>query len=545
MTEKLENLTKFVRTAESLIPEIAPKSREWLWVSLVIAVLFAFDLVTYNHYPAVWCDEVLFSEPAVNCVQHGTFTTTVWEYQPPNTFPVINCPLYPLALVPWLAATGTSLLAVRSFNYALMALSSFLLWVAAWRFGIVKMPKARLLMLGLFHFGYGMSFSFRCSRPDILGLICLLLLFLAFKIEHSRIRYCVLFILAALTVWIGLQVALFASLACAAACLLFRRTGLREILILSSGMAVGSGTLFLFLKWKGVLSYFLPIVIGFMGKHYAHSAHLTVSAKLFRVLRTTLSCYFEDFTTVLLTFGIVTTLALARSKLSTSTRSLMHYCLVLIFAVPAVFNVIGHYAFYYSYMLFIPALLALFAGYSEQSTLPSAESRFSLNPLIFGFIIAAIAVGLPLRLALTLSCGKLVSRTEIQRIVHSHINRHDIVFSDYATFFEVKNSADVVYVPFSSSALVTMASIGGYDFTPEEKQSISVLVIRPEQSGYLTNFFGGRWEPVTEPFGDVQDFRQLTQLPLIGRRLAHYATQPQTERYQVQVFRRLTDSPAQ
>jgi len=279
--------------------------------------------------------------------------------------------------------------------------------------------------LGLFHFGYGMSFAFRCSRPDILGLSSLLLLFLAFRIEHPRIRYSVLFILAALTVWIGLQVALFASLALAAAWLLFRRTGLREILILSSGMAIGAGTLVLLLKWKGVLSYFLPIVIGFMGKHYAHSAHITISAKLFRVLRTTLSCYFEDFTTVLLIFGIIATLAIARSKLSTSTRSLMHYCLIIIFAVPAVFNVVGHYAFYYSYMLFIPALLAPFAGYSELATLPSPESRFSLNLLIFGFIVAAIAVGLPLRIALALSCGKLVSRTEIQRIVHSHINRHD------------------------------------------------------------------------------------------------------------------------
>jgi hypothetical protein len=402
------------------------------------------------------------------------------------------------------------------------------------------MPKARLLMLGLFHFGYGMSYAFRCCRPDILGLNSLLLLFLAFRIEHPRIRYSVLFILAALTVWIGLQVALFASLALAAAWLLFRRTGVREILILSSGMAIGAGTLVLFLKWKGVLSYFLPIVIGFMGKHYAHSAHITIGAKLFRVLRTTLSCYFEDFTTVLLILGIIATLAIARSNLSTSTRSLMHYCLVLIFAVPAVFNVVGHYAFYYSYMLFIPAIFGLLAGYSELSTLPSAESRFSLNPLIFGLIIAAIVVGLPLRLAITVSCGKLVSRSEIQRIVHTHINRHDIVFSDYAPFFEVKNSADVVYVPYSSFALAT-TPIAGYDFTPEEKRSISVLVIRPQQTAYLTTFFGGQWKPVSEPFGDTQDFSRLEHLPLVGARLAHYGTQPQTERYQVQIFRRVAD----
>jgi hypothetical protein len=522
-------------------PAISPTTREWTWVLLLIAALFAFDIATYNLYPAVWCDEVLFSEPAVNCVQHGSFTTTVWEFQPGNTFPVVNCPLYSLSLVPWLAATGTSLLAVRSFNYALMASASFLLWIASWRFGIVKMPKARLLLLGLFHFGYGMSYSFRCCRPDILGLNTLLLLFLAFKIELPRIRYSVLFILAASTVWIGLQVALFASLSCVAAWLFFRRPGLREILILFSGMAIGAGTLALFLNWKGVLSYFLPIVIGFMGKHYAHSAHIRISAKLFRVLRTTLSCYFGDFTTVLLTFGVIATLAIARSKLSTSTRSLMNYCLVLIFAVPAIFNIVGHYAFYYSYMLFVPSLIAIFVAYSESFVIPAVEFQPRLKILIFAVIIAGALVGLPMRLAITLLASKLVPRVEIQRIVNTHVNRRDIVFSDYAPFFEVKNSADVVYAPYYSSALVA-TPIPGHDFTPEEKRSISVLVVRPEQAAYLTTFFGGHWQPVSEPFGDTQDFRKLDRLPFVGVRLAHYGTQPQTERYQVQIFRRVPES---
>src|SRR4051812_36112881 len=228
---------------ETFQPAAPPKFQEWVWVLLLIAALFVSDVATYNFYPAVWCDEVLFSEPAINRVQQGAFTTTVWEFQPANTFPVVNCPLYSMALVPWLATTGTSLLAVRSFNYALMALASLLLWIASWRFGIVKTPILRLLMLGLFHCGYGISFAFRCSRPDILGLNCLLLLFLAFKVRGLWFRRLLLFFLAATTVWIGLQVALFACVAYMTIWFVLRTTELREFVFLSSGIAVGAGSL--------------------------------------------------------------------------------------------------------------------------------------------------------------------------------------------------------------------------------------------------------------------------------------------------------------
>jgi hypothetical protein len=81
--------------------------------------------------------------------------------------------------------------------------------------------------------------------------------------------------------------------------------------------------------------------------------------------------------------------------------------------------------------------------------------------------------------------------------------------------------------------------IQGHDFTPEEKRSISILIIRPDQAQFTTNFFGGEWQAIGAPFGDSQDFSQLARLPLIGSELAHYGTQPQTERYRLQILRRL------
>jgi hypothetical protein len=522
---------------------VSPTVREWTWVLFLTAALFVFDLLTYNLYPAVWCDEVLFSEPAINFVQHGSFTTTVWEFQPGNTFPVVNCPLYSLALVPWLSITGTSLLAVRSFNHAFFAMATVLLWMVSWRFKLVNNASARILMVNLFHFGYGMSYSFRCSRPDILGLNCLLILLLSFKVERGFLKYAFLLICSAVTVWIGLQVALYACLACAAAWVLFRRPLLRELVLIAGGIVAGASSLFMFLKVKGVLSYFLPVVVGMMGRHYAHSPHTTVGVALLKTVRQTLTSYLADFTTVLLGVGLIVTIWVARGRFRYRSVSVMRFCLFMVISVPAVFNIVGHYAFYYSYMLYVPAILALFTAYSELPIILEAKFQRQVKWFILAIMIAGTLVGLPLRLAITTVTCRLTSRTEIQRLIDGCVTSKDVVFSDYAPFFEVKHAANVVYAPYYSSALVA-THIAGHDFTPEEKQSISVLVIRPEQSDYLTNFFGGRWNPVTEPFGDVQDFRQLTKLPLIGWRLAHYATQPQTERYQVQVFRRLLDPPA-
>jgi hypothetical protein len=522
---------------------LPPTVREWIWVLLIVAALFVFDLFTCNLYPAVWCDEVLFSEPAVNYVQHGSFTTTVWEFQPGNTFPVVNCPLYSLALVPWLSVAGTSLPAIRSFNYALIALAAVLMWLVSWRFELVNNSAARILMLGLFHFGYGMSFAFRCSRPDILALNCLLVFLLSFGINRSLPRYVILFLCSAVTVWIGLQVALYACLACAAAWFFFRRPHLRELVLVAGGMVAGVCSLFILLKMKGVLSYFLPIVVGMMGKHYAHSAHVTLAGALLKWLRVTLMCYLENFTTVLLVPAIIAALVIAGNHFRNRTVFVIRYCMSLIFATPALFNVIGHFAFYYSYMLFVPAFIAIFVAFSELSIAPPAEIPRWLKPSIFVVVMASTLIGLPLRLAITLSTSKLVSRGKMQRLISSQITQQDVVFSDYAPFFEVKNAAAIVYAPYYSSALST-TPISGHDFTPEEKRSITALVIRPEQAGKLTDFFGGQWEPTSESFGDVQDFRFLKQLPLAGSRLAHYAAQPQTERYQVQIFRRVTILPA-
>jgi hypothetical protein len=573
-----------------------PPAREWLCVLLLLTGFLGFNLATYNLYPQVWCDEVWFSEPAVNAVNEGVFHSRTFKFQPPNTFPTINCPLYLMAQVPWLRVFGTSVLAIRSFNYSLMALSAFLVWMASWRFGLVKSGSMRLLLLVLLHLGYGMSFAYRCSRPDILGMVCLLLLLLAFAFRRDssadatsassedagradeasahlspagRARDWCILALSAVSVWIGLQVGFFIGFACLAAAVLLyiprwescrahppksdnlllklalessRGFGMHELVVVSLGLALGVFSMLVFLAWKGALANFLPQIVGMMGKRYAHATQISIGVKFQRVVRDVLISYIDDFSTDALLIGLAVLLLLGWKQLSQRARSLSLFCLALVFGAPLLFDILGHWAFYYSYMRFVPASLALFAVVCELAGAEHARSTPRtplLKPVCVGTVLAAMGVGLPMRLALSLTCTHLASREELLQMIRSQIRSNDVVVSDQAPFFEVKQVAREVYAPSYSAMLFGMHVAGGHEFSAEERRSISVLVLRPERAELWTNYFGGRWQAVSRPFGDTQDFSRLSRLPVIGSRLAHYAAQPQTERYQVQILRRV------
>ena len=119
-------------------PDQHPSAHEWVIVFLLLVACLIFNMATYRLYPAEWSDEVSFSEPAVNFAQTGLFTTRVWPYQPVNTFPVLNCPCYSLSLAGWVSLMGVSLLAIRSFNYALAGGVAFLSWACSWKLGLVS-----------------------------------------------------------------------------------------------------------------------------------------------------------------------------------------------------------------------------------------------------------------------------------------------------------------------------------------------------------------------------------------------------------------------
>jgi hypothetical protein len=512
-----------------------PSRAEWLGLFLLLCGFFGFDLATCNYYPTVWCDDVWWTEPALNLVQYGSFTSCIFQLQPFDTFPAVNCPLYAMALVPWLAAVGTSLLAARALNYTLLAVNSLLLWVAFWRFGWVRSAWLRLLALGVLHLGYGMCFSYRNSRPDMLGMLCLLLFLFAFAAERRTIRYPCLFGLAAASVWIGLPIGLFAASASFAAWLLLRRVAFKELVVVAAGMLVGAGSLALFFWAHGVLHSFC-LVFFVIRSMNGSAPHLSAVGKLAKFA---LLCLREmnDPSLLAVIGGLAVLLAMSWRGLGKLTRQLVAYCLLLSLGVVVLFNMIGYFALYYSYMRFVPAVLALFAVYCEAAQ--AGDNRGRLRRWVFELtVVVAVVMGLPFRLVLASAMYDIAPRSEIRRQVRAHVTPSDGVFTEQAAFFEAKQITRVVYDVYSSPTFYSMQAMGTREFTPERKNAVTVLIVQPGDSQRFTNFFGGSWTAVSPIFGDRPHYEGLARLPLIGSRLAHYAVETPNRRRPLQIFRR-------
>src|SRR5216684_3591495 len=108
-----------------------------------LGLLFlGFSLLTATRYPPVWIDEVQFSDPAVNLVLHGQFSSTVWIVQRGNEFWAGNTPLYTMMLAVWLKVFGVSQFAVRSLNCFLIVVVIALLWELTRRTGWIRRPAS-------------------------------------------------------------------------------------------------------------------------------------------------------------------------------------------------------------------------------------------------------------------------------------------------------------------------------------------------------------------------------------------------------------------
>jgi hypothetical protein len=515
---------------------------EVIWLVIITGFLLLLDVATYNDFPAVWVDDISFSEPGINFAKYGDFTTTVWQFQPPNTFPIVNCPAYCQAVAVWQKLFGTTLFSVRIFNYTLISVAGILLWVILRRTRLVDSPLLRLVLIATVHLGYGISFSYRSSRPDILGLICLLLIILALGIRRPRMKDFCLLGLGAACVWVGLQVALYAWFACLAGWLILKKTGFRQLVVLSLGMGIGVGMLALFLASQGMLGHFLVSMSSVVGKRYAEVGSISLADSIWNIFTRGLGSYVQDFSVLPLIGGLLIMLPVAWPSLSVAGRRLACFGLTLFFVTPMLFNLVGHYTIYYSYMLFVPITVTFFATGSELQTVKTLSHR---RWLTFGMIVtagASITVGLPMRLAIASAYFNITPRSDIQQIIRNNLHSTDIVFSDFQVFFEVKQVAREVYTRNSSMELLTYNKPGN-TFTEDEKRAFTVLVIPADSIDSYSRLFGGQWKAVTEPFGDTRDQTLLNRFPVIAAKLRSHLAQPQINRYPLQIFRRLSNNP--
>jgi len=503
-----------------------PRRAEWLVVAGLLLSFWGFHAATYNCYPTAWCDEVTFSEPAINLAQHRGFTTSAWQFQPPGTFWAVNSPLYSLLLSAWLRLTGASLLGARSFNFTLFAVAALLFWLATWRFKLVRFAPARIALIALLELGYGISLASRSSRPDVLGMLWLLLLFLAFGVRSRRRRGLTLFLLAMVTPWIGLQVALYAALASIIGWAAHRSLTRSDLLYVGLGLAAGACSLAGFLAWHRALAYFqLSVRAVARGGGLGNLGNAAAS-------------YFKDLSCVPLILALGYFVAGRWGLLAGHTRRIILSFGLVYLAVPLVFCLSADFRAYYAYMIYAPLLLAFGHAWSETEALAPPNRPAAARLVFVGAGVAAVILGLPLRLFLTATFCEVTPRAELMKVVASRLHADDVVFSEYFTFFEARRITPHLYVPFSAKGLSPIYS-SGLELAREERKRVNVIIAKLDEEDSITGYFGGKWVPVTAPFGDSLATGKLARIPVLGRELQTLFYRAPTARFPVQILRRL------
>lgn len=86
-----------------------PKHRSWLIWGILAAALAA--VVAILNLP--WCDEVAYLDPGARLALFGSFTSTAWITNSPETFWASSNPGMPLLFAGWFKVFGFGLLQAR------------------------------------------------------------------------------------------------------------------------------------------------------------------------------------------------------------------------------------------------------------------------------------------------------------------------------------------------------------------------------------------------------------------------------------------------
>ena len=459
-------------------------------MSLVLFV--ALNAVSIEYFPAVWLDEVMFTDPAANLAIDGKFVSTAWPDQPDNQIWAGNAPLYSLLLAAWIKLFGLSIVSVRSFNLVLVSCSIACFWRAARSAGLLRSSRYGIAAILVVLLEYGVALNYRAGRYDGLGLFLIAIA----AYGATRVGLLRLFFVFAACIAkpaTGLQVALYMSIVLFLALLAFGRGALPAVIAGAGGLAVGAILLFSALAGLGVVDVFLSTI-----------------DRLRRIDSTPKD---PSFWLLLL----ATVLQMARSGAQTWWRQpVLGFLASVGLLAPLLVYVAGRFPTYYTWMSVVPLSAVLFTLIERGKML---ENRI-VTGVVAGLVVTACLMGLPLQLASGAFYRRERSYEEVRRVV-GPIEPNDVVIADPAAYYAVRPKAAKVYL--------TEAVFEGQWMTDEQLRRVNLMVIRPQDFDILAERLGGGWQQGTK------SPPARGELPLFGHRFGDKLVAT----YDLQAFRRV------
>jgi hypothetical protein len=481
-------------------------SHEGAFVALFLLAFLAINLLTATRYPFPWNDECDIAEPAVSFLHGHGFVLRFSE--------ILS--MYSFLLVPWMKLFGTTLLALRAASIVSVAAALAVLWSAVKRLGLVESARSRLFLLLLLWTEYAIIFAYRDGRYDGFGALLMALALWILSIRNRRARLASLAVLSLLLAWAGLQ---FLPVLFAAGLVFFlfhRSKYMPEIAVSWCASALGAAFFLLSIRAAGRLAAFLNFL-------HAQPSGPTILANWLHHRGFHQANYIpKDFSLPFLAAAVVLLfLFLPRPQAEKScpqaekSRAPLAFTLVFAPAFTLAFSVVltvvmlaaAKLPTYYCYLLAIPLALAI------ASALAQPQPRW-LRGATLGLCALSALAGAGFNLAVCLSDWRDRDYARVEEFIAQAVRPADTAYVDSEGYLAARNIAFDVYLP----------EIAGGDIldqlSGEQKDSITVLVIRPEDTARVLAAFGSQWRPTGQRLAPTQ------RVLFAGRNLGFLSLKP-------------------
>jgi len=432
-----------------------PGRREAFRAVAVLLFFLAVNLATAELFPVVWLDEALHVDPAVSLWLGEGLRSTAWGGQSASETWVGYTPAYVFVLSGWLHVFGFSLLSVRSLGHVLGLASVGLCWLAVRRHGLLRTEPARLFFVVLGACGAGISFSYRCGRPDTVLFLVVSLGFLASSLRNAAPRALALLAAGALVPVAGLQgLALTAVLGALLVAFSWRRA-LVPVALFGAGGALGLAGLVLGLSRAGLWERFRDVTLRANGVGPGLLGGALARLELFPRVS------IEDPSGVLLIALCLVLLAVAARTGRTPVLPPALFGAASAVLVPTTLCAAGRYALYYSWMAWVPLVVATLAAGEAWGLQGRARRAFR------AVLVASACVGLPVQLALGVVNVRARSYARVEEVVRAGVPPGSVAYCDASAYYAARLRASRLFLPSYNRQL-----------TGADLRSIGAVVLR-------------------------------------------------------------------
>jgi 4-amino-4-deoxy-L-arabinose transferase-like glycosyltransferase len=475
-------------------------------ITSLLGLAFAItNLLTIKWYPLPWGDEVQFTDPVANYILTGHYYNTSW------TNGSIYPPLYQMVLMGWLKIFGFSQFTVRSLNIFIAFVTIILLFVSLYKYRIIKKKDTLIIAVLALLSTSLLSWMAKSGRPDMLTMLIVVLLFLAFYYfkNNKSIGLVLLAISSIFAPISGLQIIPFMVFILIWSWITFkseRKLIFKFSIISFSGVIIGTIAMMFYFYKLNLLEDFILFIL-YMSNTFQKILHLlpinffqfdniTVTNPSVPLLNKIIApLLMNKVYSLCMTINAILIIFLYTKKMI-NHKSVETSLFIFALCIPLLMSLIaGHYPYYYSWIGLIISLILLIL----------ITEKYSKKAINYTFIVLGVIILLHHFPYTYIKYGyDKKNYPNVTSFINKHkISKSDYVLSCYEAYYDVRIKTANVY--FNAYALLDAPAFdpNKADLWQNIKSKINYIIYNPR---------GGRAAVIQHRMEELENYGRTVTL---------------------------------